>query len=76
MEFTRMKNGQQFLLIDQHRYFKDKENAMLVFWKCHEYYKSKCEAQVATMKKDRTRVVVLNDTHIHLQPRKTPVKKR
>lgn len=76
VEFAKSKNGEQILLIDQHRYFRDKENAMLVFWKCHEYYKSKCEAQVATMKKDRTRVVVLNDTHIHLQLRRVPANRR
>lgn len=76
IEFTKSRNGQQILLIDQHRYFKEKENAMVVVWKCHEFYKSKCEAQVATMKKDRTRVVVLNDTHIHLQSRKVASKRR
>lgn len=63
-------------MIDQHRYFKDREDPMVVFWKCHEFYKSKCEASVATMKKDRTRVVVMNDTHIHLASKKPPVQKR
>lgn len=76
VEFTKSKNGEQILLIDQHRYFKDKENEMAVFWKCHEFYKSKCEASVTTMKKDRTRVVVMNDTHIHLQPRKASGRRR
>lgn len=43
---------------------------MVVFWKCNEYFKSKCEASVATMKKDRERVVILNDTHLHLKSKK------
>lgn len=67
MTFSKAKTGEQFLTIDQHRYFKEKENAMVVFWKCNEYHKSKCEASVATMKRDRGRVVILNDTHLHLQ---------
>lgn len=53
------------MLIDQYRYYKENEDGMLVFWKCHEHFKSKCEAAVATMKKDKSRVVVLNDMHIH-----------
>lgn len=76
MVFTKSKNGEQLLLIDQHRYFKEKENTLVVFWKCHEFYKSKCEASVATMKKDHGRVVVMNDTHIHLQPRKASTRRR
>lgn len=76
MEFTRSRNGEQILLIDQFRYYKENEDELLVFWKCHEHFKSKCEASVATMKKDKSRVVVLNDTHKHIQTRKTPLKKR
>lgn len=76
VEFSKAKNGQQFLMIDQHRYFKDRENAMVIFWKCHEFHKSKCEASVATMKKDRYRVVVMNDTHIHLTPKKPATRRR
>lgn len=69
--FMKAKNGEQTLMIDEHRYFKERENAMVVFWKCKEFYKSKCEASVATMKKDRSRVVVMNDIHLHLQITKT-----
>lgn len=76
IEFTRSKNGDQILLIDQFRYYKESEDPQLVFWKCHEHFKSKCEASVATMKKDRTRVVVLHGDHKHVQPRKPPLKKR
>lgn len=67
MTFMKAKNGEQTLMIDNHRYFKERENAMVIFWKCTEYHKSKCEASVATMKKDRSRVVVMNDIHLHLQ---------
>lgn len=76
VEFTKLKNGDQILMIDKYRYYKDHEDEMLVFWKCHEHFKSKCEAAVATMKTDSRRVVVLNDMHKHIQPRKTPIKKR
>lgn len=76
VEFTKSKNGEQILLIDQHRYFKHKEDAMVIFWKCHEFYKSKCQASVATMKKDHSRVVVMEDMHTHLNPRKATGKRR
>lgn len=74
--FTKTKNGEQILTIDQHRYFKDRENAMVEFWKCHEFHKSTCEASVATMKKDRTRIVVMNDMHLHLTKKKPQPKRR
>lgn len=70
MEFTISKSGERILLIDQWRFFKDTENKMLVFWKCHEMYKSNCPAAVATTKEENTRVVVLNDIHVHTRKRK------
>lgn len=66
VEMTTSKNGDCILLIDQYRYFKDNENKMVIFWKCHEYFKSKCPASVATTKGENSpRVVVLNDVHLH-----------
>lgn len=76
VEFTKSKNGDQILLIDQYRYYKENEDAMLIFWKCEEHTKSKCSAAVATVKRDRSRVVVLNDEHKHPRMRRTPIKKR
>lgn len=66
VEFAISKSGERILLIDQWRFFKDTEDKMLVFWKCHELYKSNCPASVATTKNEaNTRVVVINDTHVH-----------
>lgn len=65
VEFTTSKNGERILLIDQYRYFKNTEDKMLVKWKCHEFFKSNCPATVATTKEESTRVVVMNDVHIH-----------
>lgn len=77
IEFLRSADGQQTLVIDQNRYYKDGEDNFLVFWKCHQHNKSKCPAIMATMKCDKSRVVVLNDMHQHIhQPRRTPIKKR
>lgn len=70
VEFTISKTGERVLLIDQWRFFKDTEDKMLVFWKCHELYKSNCPASVATTKNEaNTRVVVINDTHVHTRKR-------
>lgn len=68
VHFVRSRStGQRFLILDQQwRYTEHTENAMLVFWKCHEARKSHCPAEVATTKNETvTRVVVINDTHIH-----------
>lgn len=71
VNFVRSRSGQRFLMLDQWRYFKDSENTMLVFWKCHELHKSNCPAEVATTKNEaNSRVVVINDTHIHKRKRK------
>lgn len=70
VEFAISKSGERILLIDQWRFFKDTEDKMLVFWKCHELYKSDCPASVATTKNEaNTRVVVINDTHVHTRKR-------
>lgn len=66
VNFVKSRSGQRFLMLDECRYFRDTENEMLIFWKCHALHKSGCPAAVATTKNESiVRVVVLNDTHVH-----------
>lgn len=69
VKFFTSKSGDRILIIDQYRYFKNSEDKMLTKWKCHEFFKSKCPAAVATTKEDDPRVVVMNDVHIHSRKR-------
>lgn len=66
VSFMISKSGERVLLIDQWRYIKDTENAMLVFWRCRDANINGCPSRVATTKKEKNvRVVVINDTHVH-----------
>lgn len=70
VDFIITDAGERVLSIDQYHYKKYDEDNFLEFWQCQEFKESKCPAAVATMKSDKSRVVVLNDMHKHIVSRK------
>lgn len=60
------KQGGHVLIIEGHRYHKNRENQYKVFWKCSQYKKFKCPATAVSTKCGQPKILLQIVEHTHL----------